>query len=529
MDRPAIAAATGRRVVVIGAGIGGLSAALRLSAAGCEVTVVEAAPTPGGKMRTVPSAAGPVDAGPTVLTMRGVFDALCADAGTALDDHLRLIPLDCIARHWWPGTGPLDLFTDPARSAEAIGAFAGPQAVADFRRFDARTRLAYAAFDGPVMQSARLSPAALARAALVAPALWPMLAPGMTLARWLALQFRDPRLRQLFGRYATYVGGCPDASPAVLSLIWQAEAAGVWAVEGGMHRLAQVLADLARDRGAQFRHGARAVRIAEHWGHVSGVHLACGTQLPADHVVFNGDPAALAAGLLGPAAQAALPRGATQPRSLSARVWSFAAIPRGPDLAYHNVFFTPDPQAEFAPLRRGQAPEAASFYVCAQDRAAAPPPPGRAERFEIILNAPAGTAATPEEDRRCHAMMRDTLASHGLTFDPEPQLATMAAPADFARMFPGSGGAIYGLSPHGLTASFRRPAVATRLAGLWLCGGGVHPGAGVPMAARSGWNAAQGVLMAPASPSRSGRTAMPGGMSTGSPTAAPAPSRSSPS
>ncbi len=77
-------------VVIVGAGVGGLAAALRLTAAGVRVTVVEAASAPGGKMRTVPSIAGPVDAGPTVLTMRGVFEELFLSAGARLEDHVGL-------------------------------------------------------------------------------------------------------------------------------------------------------------------------------------------------------------------------------------------------------------------------------------------------------------------------------------------------------------------------------------------------------------------------------------------------------
>jgi 1-hydroxycarotenoid 3,4-desaturase len=140
-----------RRVVVIGAGIGGLCAAVRLAHAGCAVTVVEAMTTPGGKMRCVESAAGPVDAGPTVLTMRGVFDRVFAAAGTRIEDHLRLIPQPILARHWWPDGSTLDLHADAQASAEAIGAWGGAQAEADFRRFDARTRAAFDAFRAPVM------------------------------------------------------------------------------------------------------------------------------------------------------------------------------------------------------------------------------------------------------------------------------------------------------------------------------------------------------------------------------------------
>lgn len=519
----------GSRVVVIGAGIGGLSAAVRLAHAGHQVTVVEAADTPGGKMQTVASAAGPVDAGPTVLTMRAVFDELFALAGTRIEDHLTLHRQPVLARHWWPDGSMLDLSSDAGITATAISAWGGPRAAADFRRFDARTAAAFAAFDAPVMQAARISPAAIARAALRSPALWPMLLPGMTLARYLALHFRDPRLRQLFGRFATYVGGIPTAAPAVLSLIWQAEAAGVWVVEGGMHKLAQTLAMLAETGGARIRYGVAAERILEHWGQVSGVALSDGSSLAADAVVFNGDPAALLEGRLGPAVTRAVPSSGVTPRSLSARVWAFAATATGLPLLHHNVLFTADPAREFGPLSQGRAPDAASLYICAQDRGAGTTPTGP-ERFEIIMNAPPHAPGAPDpakEDDRCHQLMLSTLARAGLTLTPPPAPSTMMTPALWAARFPGSQGSIYGLSPAGLTASFRRPTAQTRLPGLYLAGGGAHPGAGVPMAALSGRHAANAIAAARISRSMSAPTATPGGTSMASKMAAPAPSRSS--
>ncbi|PLL12407.1 methoxyneurosporene dehydrogenase [Tabrizicola sp. TH137] len=505
------------RIIVIGAGMGGLAAAIRLAASGLKVTVLEAAATPGGKARAIPSPAGPVDTGPTVLTLRSVFDTLFALNGERLDDHLTLIPQPLLARHWWPGSDALDLTTDREANAEAIQAFAGPREADAFLKFDALAEDLFTAFDAPVMQAARPDLPAIARAALARPRLWPALLPGLSLERWLKGHFRDPRLVQLFARYATYVGGRPGRSPAVLSLIWRAEARGVWAVEGGMHHLAAALAALAERMGVTVRYATPATRIQRQNGRVTGVQIADGHTLPCRAVVFNGDPAALADGHLGPAAAAALPRSATQPRSLSALVWAFASQatgPRAPDLIHHNLFFTEDPAAEFGPIGQGRMPAAPTLYLCAEDRARGPA--AGPERFEIILNAPAGLPALrPEDFQTCRQITFDRLSRMGLTLTP-PGPEALTSPAVLDRLFPASKGAIYGRSPEGTMASFQRPPARTALPGLYLAGGGAHPGAGVPMAALSAKHAVEAIMQDRTSASRSAPTAMPGGISTGS-------------
>ena len=523
------------RILVIGAGVGGLAAALRLAHAGRTVTVLERAADPGGKMRTLPSAAGPVDAGPTVMTMRWVFEDLFDAVDEHLADHVTLHPEPLLARHWWPDGSTLDLHADAQASEAAIHDFAGHRAAAEFRAFDAEAARLFAAFDAPMMQAARPALSRLAATVLSRPALIAPLAPFATLARRLAARFSDPRLRQLFGRYATYVGGSPFASPAVLSLIWHAEARGVWRVEGGMHRLAQALEGLAHARGAAFRYGAHVARIDTQGGRATGVTLQDGTRIPADRIVFNGDPAALHRGLLGEPARRAVPKAAVTPRSLSAQVWAFAARPSGPELAHHNVFFGADPHAEFDPIPAGRLPTDPTIYVCAQDRGGTPPE--GLERFETIMNAPPtlppegaeNEGPTPCRMQQDRDLTFGTLARFGLTFDPPPQDNALTTPAGFAALFPGSDGSLYGRSPHGLTASLQRPTAQTAIPGLYLAGGGAHPGAGIPMATLSGRHAAAAILSAPASTSPSPRTATPGGMSTRSATAAPARSPSSPS
>ena len=505
---------------MIGAGIGGLSAALRLAARGLAVTVIDMAASPGGKMRTRPTEAGPVDIGPTVLTMRPVFETLFSDVGARLCDHVTLHRDPILARHWWRDGASLDLHADPGASADAVQTFAGSRARREFEAFAASARRLFEAFDGPVMQSARPGIGPLAARVLRNPGLLADLAPGLSLAQGLALRFHDPRLRQLFGRYATYVGGSPYRSPAVLGLIWHSEAQGVWSVAGGMQALAQALHDLAVSRGATFILGHRATRIERQGGRVSGVHLADGTRLGADVVVFNGDPKALSQGLLGSGVAASVPVTAIEPRSLSAFVWGFAAVPAGVELAHHNVFFGADPNAEFDDLEHGRMPRDATLYLCAQDRAAgtAPRSPGQLERFEIIRNGPAGHQTTDEEKTSCRTATFETLSGMGLRFSPIPGTEALTSPRDFHRDFPASDGSLYGRSPQGMRATFLRPTARTAIPGLYLAGGGAHPGAGVPMACLSGGHAAAAIMTDLASISTSRRTAMPGGMPTGSAT-----------
>jgi 1-hydroxycarotenoid 3,4-desaturase len=511
---------SGCKTIVIGAGIGGLASAIRLAAAGQDVSVLERASAPGGKMRAIPSAAGPVDAGPTVLTLRPVFDELFASAGERLEDHVTLIREEVLARHWWPDGSTLDLYADPQESIRAVHDFAGSTAAREFQSFAATAKCLFEAFEPTMMQAGVPRLGALTAQVMRSPSLIAAMGPHLTLAKSLARRFSDPRLRQLFGRYATYVGGSPYQSPALLGLIWHAEAQGVWRVQGGMRELASALARVAEAKGASLHYNIHVDLIETSAGAV------CGTRAgdifhKADKVVFNGDPAALRAGLLGPATSNAVNRKATSPRSLSAYVWSFAARPEGPPLAHHNVFFGQNAASEFTDLRAGRMPQDPTIYVCAEDRGSGMTPPSL-ERFEIIMNGAPLTEAQPidpiEEAFLCQTLTFTTLARSGLTFAPSPATTALTTPRMFNDLFPGSGGSLYGRSPQAMTAAFARPKARTSVKGLYLAGGGAHPGAGVPMAALSGRHAAEAILTDHASTSPSRRMATRGGMSTGSPT-----------
>lgn len=507
-----------QRVVVVGAGMGGLVAALQLATQGLDVTVVEAAAGPGGKVRQIEVDGAPIDSGPTVMTMRWVFDQILAAAGTSVDAELKLRPLDVLARHWWDDGSSLDLYADAARSTEAVAAFAGSAEAQRFQAFCAQAREVYRTLEGPYIRgrmpgmlglSARLGP----RGVKVLAGLGPM----ASLWRSLGRHFHDPRLRQLFGRYATYTGSSPWQAPATLMLIAQVELDGVWSIDGGMHALARCLERLARQHGAVFRYQSPCARIQTDQGRVSGVLLDSGEQLPADSVVFNGDIAALRGGLLGPQVQNSVPARA-QPRSLSALTWSIHTPTSGLALDRHNVFFRSDYASEFRDIfGHGRLPTQPTVYVCAQDRGTGSVPEG-AERLLCLVNAPAvgddPYRFTPQEIEPCQTAAFNLLRRCGLRIRQANPPSVLTTPVDFHRLFPATGGALYGQATHGWMSAFARPNAATPVAGLFLAGGSVHPGPGVPMAALSGLRAAEALLASRASTRWSPRVATSGGTST---------------
>jgi 1-hydroxycarotenoid 3,4-desaturase len=510
-------------VVIVGAGVGGLCLAIRLAAAGVPVEVFEKEPAVGGKLRTVEVGGAPIDAGPTVLTMRWAFDELFRAAGASFDEYVELRPLATLARHYWPDGSSLDLYADRARSAEAIAAFAGRREAEGYVAFCEYARRIFEAVEGPFLRSALptasglLSLGGLRAAASVSRI-------DATRTMWKAVSsfFADERLRALFGRYATYVGSSPLRAPATLNVIAAVEQAGVWVVRGGMYALARALVRRARELGARVHEGVAVEGLVfDRRGRAAGVRLAGGAVAGARAVASNGDGADLAR--LAAGAPRGKPAGApVEQRSLSALVLTARARPSGAPLEHHTVFFPTNYEAEFRALfDERRVPAEPTVYVCAQDRGPFGPwagGGGGGERLLVLVNAPPDGDRTgaypPEENDAWVAKILTRLRGAGLELSPTSLALT--TPRDFARLSPSSGGAIYGPASHGMTSAFGRPAAKTSVPGLYAVGGSAHPGAGVPMAALSAAICARALAEDLGSTAASLRAATSGGTSTAS-------------
>jgi 1-hydroxycarotenoid 3,4-desaturase len=505
-----------RRAVVIGAGTAGLTAAAVLANSGVDVTVFERAEKPGGKMREIIVGSYCIDSGPTVFTMRWVFEELFNAIGARLEDHVTLRPLDILARHAWTDGSQLDLFADEERSVDAIGGFAGRADAEGFRAFSADARKIFEVLKSPFICAAEPSMMALLRNSglrdLTA------IKPFHNLWRALGNYFSDARLRQLFGRYATYCGSSPFDAPATLMLVAHVESAGVWLIDGGMYQLSRALAEIAVRRGARLQYGCEVSGITAAAGRAVGVRLANGERIEADIVVATVDVAAIAGGLFGSEAAGAAPEIPETARSLSAMTWSCVGTVSNFPLLRHSVFFSRDYRAEFDSIfRRGQMPIEPTVYVCAQDRDDTASAPFSPERLFVLANAPAigdRHQFEPAEVSQCTQRTFAVLERCGLIVKTTPELTKVTTPTDFDRIFPGTGGALYGRSSHGWMASFQRPGARSKLPGLYLAGGSIHPGPGVPMAALSGRMAAASAIADLGSTARSRAMVTRGGMST---------------
>ena len=462
------------RVAVVGAGMGGLAAAVRLTAAGHDVTVLEQGDTVGGKAGRWTRDGFCFDTGPSLLTMPWVFRELFADTGAPLHEVVELVRVEPVTRYAFADGSCFDMGADLPAALEALEAWS-PGAGSDWVRFlgtcAAMWRASVPFLGGPPPWPPR-------RPAAGAPAPDPRdflrVRPWHTVSTLARAHARDPRLRLVIERFATYAGADPRRAPAALAVAGYVEHAfGAWHVRGGIHRLVEALQARLRELGGELRLQQRADALILSGRRVAGVSTPAGP-VAADAVVWSGDALALDR-LLGRPTQPA------PERSLSGFALMLGLRGRTDGLAHHSITFPADTGAEFddvfAARRLVRDPTLYVSASCVSDPTQAP---DGAENWFVLVNAPAGAPESEADAYEAQLVqrlgVRDRIAVRG-----------RRTPADLERETGAVGGAIYGAAPHGRLGTLGRPGPVVRgVSGLFRAGGTAHPGGGLPLVALSG-------------------------------------------
>ena len=472
------------RVVVIGAGLGGLAAAARLAAAGHSVTVFEGADTVGGKLGLLERDGFTFDTGPSLLTLPAVLQQVFADTGAPLELPLAAVDPAC-SYVFGDGTAltlPHDAAAVPAALDAALGAGAG----AAWQRLHDRSRRLWDLVGEPVLRRP-VSLAAMARMS-TRPADLRVVAPWLTIDGLGRRMLPDARLRTWLNRYATYSGSDPRRTPAVLSVTAFVEQEfGAWYVPGGLRRIVEALAARCRELGVEVHTATPVESVSVRDGRAAGVRVA-GRDVTADVVVSNADAAVLYGRLLPRGAVGGAQRRARRtPRSMAGFVLLLGLTGREPGPA-HRVYFPADYDAEFdAIFGRRPVPVAdPTVYVHAPDDPALRPDED-SEGWFVLVNAPAHDPARgvdwdePGLRERYTRHILEVLADRGADVRDRIRVLETVTPADLQRRAGAPGGAIYGTASHGPRAALRRPANRSPLPGLYLVGGSAHPGGGIPL------------------------------------------------
>ncbi len=477
-------------VAIVGAGLGGIASAVRLAAAGHRVSLLEKNSSPGGKMNQIAAEGFLFDTGPSLVTLPGVIAGTFKAAGLRMEDYLTLKPLEPICRYRYPGGAGLDISSNLPRLISEVGNLS-PHDVTGLMRFLAYSRAIFERA-GPIFmlrERPRLRDFISRRAPDVL-----KIDAHLTMHRVVSRFFRDPRLVQLFDRYATYNGSSPFRAPATLSIIPYIEiAGGGWYIEGGLYRLVEALMEVAKELGVNFHTGCEVSEITVEGRRVRnaramGVEFKGGGHLRADAVVVNADPM-YAYPTLVPEAyrhKGLLRRMSSLEPSCSGFVLLLGVRGDYRTLAHHNIFFSTDYREEFRHIfeTRTPAPDPTIYVACTSKSDPSQAPPGHLNLF-VLVNAPALTEGADWEAWKGpykDAILRKLEASGLPGLRERIVYSDTITPQDFSDKYNAWHGSIYGISSNSRRAAFLRPPnKAPGIGNLYFVGGSVHPGGGIPL------------------------------------------------
>ncbi|MGV8938362.1 MAG: phytoene desaturase [Allorhizobium sp.] len=469
--------------VVIGAGVGGLSAGALLAARGYRVTIFDPLDAPGGRAYAYRQDGFVFDAGPTIITAPGLFEELWRDCGGRLQDDVELRPCDPFYKirfhdgSWFNYSGDRD-------AMEAEVARFDPADVAGYRAFmDESRRIYEVAFEQLADQpfhSLAFTARTLAR--LV------RLGGYRSVHSVVARHFRHEKLRTIFSFHPLLIGGNPFSATSFYCLIAHLESRyGVHYAMGGTNALVKGIASLVTRNGGRIRLGERVETILTEGRQATGVRLDSGETVAADIVISNGDPATTYGKLLKNHPRrrwtdAKIGRG---DYSMGLFVWYFGTNRRYDDVYHHTMLFGPRYRGLLNDIfRRKRLADDFSLYLHRPSAVDPTVAPDGCDAFYVLSPVPNLAGATDWQDmaetyrQRIQARLEETvlpgLGQHIVT-------SRIATPLDFRDRLQSWQGAAFALEPKLMQSAWFRPHNRSEeLDNLYLCGAGTHPGAGLP-------------------------------------------------
>ena len=482
MDKP--------RIAVIGSGFGGLAAAIRLQAAGCDTVIFEKRDQPGGRAYVYRDNGFIFDAGPTVITAPHCLEELFTLAGKSLHDYVELLPVKPFYRLFWDDGYVFDYSADDDALEKQIRA----KSPADWEGYQRFLKYSQEVFHEGYEKLVHVPFLNLSSMAAVAPQLIRLQA-HRSVYSVVAKYIREPHLRQLFSFHSLLVGGNPFTTTSIYTLIHCLERKwGVFFPKGGTGRLVWALVKLFRELGGEIRFNAEIAKIVTRDGAVAALQTNTGREESFNLVVSNADIVHSYAQLLKDE-----PRAAATARQLGKKKYSmslfliyFGTQRKYPGLQHHNVIFGPRYRELLGDIfERGKLADDFSLYLHAPTRSDPSLAPPDCDGFYVLSPVPhLGKLAIDwqAEGPRYAAKILDYLEQHYMPGLTESIITRrIFTPNDFKTELNAHHGSAFSLEPRLLqSAYFRVHNRDSNIRGLYFVGAGTHPGAGIPGVVNSG-------------------------------------------
>lgn len=491
-----------KKVGIIGGGLGGLASACTLAARGYRVVLFEKNEWLGGKAAVLESSGFRFDMGPTILTLPSVLERILGETGSSVERELDLVRLDPQWRSFFADGSVLDLRENRAAMAAEIARFAedasaghGYEELLDISRELHRIsdRFFFWKPVGSLRDTFRVD--GCFHASVLRDVL--RLRPGQTVHSVIRRCVGEPRVAQMLDHFTQYVGSAPDQSPAVLCGIAHMQTSeGVWYPIGGTRAVPLALERIARRLGVEIRTGAGIRRIETIGTRVRAVETEASERIEVDAVISNMDAVRTYRELVGGSAARRFRRSRKQEPACSGVVLYLGLSRRYDHLSHHNFVFSRSPEREFNDIyRRGEPALDPTCYVCAPAGTEAGVAPPGGEALYVLVHTP---YLRPGQNWRelfpsYRRVIVEKLRTTAGLEDLEDRIVFERAltPQDIHERYRVLAGAIYGLASHGrFLGAFKPGNRSPWIDGLYLAGGGAHPGPGMPMALMSGWIAA---------------------------------------